>query len=326
MTTFLNPIRFTLAIALCFATAQSAMSQAFPSRPLTVFVPAPVGSGADVTARLVARAVEKRIGKPVVVETVTGANGVIGTQRMLSQGRPDGHTVLFGMSQIATINRVVYKNLGYDADKLKPVTRIGEIACLWITHKDTPFNTFEEWIEAGRKSPGKYTISILGPASLARLASERLMLSTGARFTLVPYASANAIPDFLAGRVDVRFEPTNTAPQVLASGRAKVLAYSAGTRSSQYPDVPTANERVPGNVATTWYAVWTNDGTPEPIVAELTKLFNDAVNDPEVQEALRKQAINPIAKGPQELADATRKELAELVDLVKKNPQIVATD
>jgi tripartite-type tricarboxylate transporter receptor subunit TctC len=63
------------------AMSRIAQAQTYPSRPITMIVPAPAGGPTDVTGRLVAERMRALLGQPVIIENVSGADGSIGTGR-----------------------------------------------------------------------------------------------------------------------------------------------------------------------------------------------------------------------------------------------------
>ncbi|HEX9433942.1 MAG TPA: tripartite tricarboxylate transporter substrate-binding protein, partial [Burkholderiales bacterium] len=78
-------MRFIWALLLIGA----AHAQQYPTQPIRMIVPFPVGGGADIAARVVALHIGTELGQPVVVENYGGAGGTIGTSRA-AQAAPDG--------------------------------------------------------------------------------------------------------------------------------------------------------------------------------------------------------------------------------------------
>src|SRR5258708_29219262 len=72
-----------------------ARAQTYPSRPITIVVPAPPGGPGDTVARVVAGPMRASVGQPIIIENVGGANGTIGTARV-ARAAPDGHTLILG--------------------------------------------------------------------------------------------------------------------------------------------------------------------------------------------------------------------------------------
>ena len=74
----------TLALLPLPALAQGSN----PDWPIRFIVPSAVGSNADVTGRLYATRISRRLRQPVVVENRSGAKGAIGTEAVI-RARPE---------------------------------------------------------------------------------------------------------------------------------------------------------------------------------------------------------------------------------------------
>ena len=98
--------------SLALATAPAAAQSNYPNRPINMIVPLAPGGSTDALGRIMAQAMSKNLGQPVVVENVSGAAGTIGVTRAV-RSPPDGYTVLWGMWGTNVANGAIY-NLGFD--------------------------------------------------------------------------------------------------------------------------------------------------------------------------------------------------------------------
>jgi tripartite-type tricarboxylate transporter receptor subunit TctC len=113
----LHPALLALAL-LCAAPA--AADEAYPSRPIRIFVGFAAGGGTDVMARIVAPRMSERLGQPVIIENRAGAGGNLATE-VVAKSAADGYTLLMGTIAALAINPSLYKNLPFDPQKdLKP--------------------------------------------------------------------------------------------------------------------------------------------------------------------------------------------------------------
>src|SRR5437868_7335807 len=106
----------TLALTAALMVAPSlASAQSYPSRPITIIVPAPAGGGIDLIARIVGEKLSIKLGQPFIVDNRPGASNNLGTA-MLAHAKPDGYTIgIVGGSH--NINKFLFKNLGWDPEK-----------------------------------------------------------------------------------------------------------------------------------------------------------------------------------------------------------------
>jgi len=110
-----------------------AHAQTYPSRPITIVVPAPAGEPGDTLARLLAEPMRASLGQPVIIENVGGANGTIGTARV-ARAAPDGYTLILGNwnSQMAAS---AFYPVQYDVVKdFEPISLVS-ISRLWLVAK-----------------------------------------------------------------------------------------------------------------------------------------------------------------------------------------------
>lgn len=66
-----------LALAAAGLLPATASAQQFPTKPVRIITPFPVGGGPDGVARLVADKLSRAWGQPVIVENRPGGNGFI---------------------------------------------------------------------------------------------------------------------------------------------------------------------------------------------------------------------------------------------------------
>ena len=297
-------------VAVALATAAigvplAAFSQArYPSRPVTLVLPAGAGTGVDIIGRLGAQKLSEVLGQPVVVDNVVGASGVIGVQKV-ARAKPDGYTLLFAFNQTMTMNPHVVAKLPYDPQKdLAPVSRFAASPFVWMVNSQVPVNTFAELVAHAKSHPGKLAMGVTGFASAAYLGSQLLAYQTGAEVMPVNYAG-NFSADLLSNVVQLSMSPAAQVPALLGSGKVRALAQTGMRRAEGMPEVPTVNETVPGFVIDGWYAVWAPAGTPKEVVEALTRAWRSVASLPEVKERLA--AVSAIAVG------STAEELTELV-------------
>jgi tripartite-type tricarboxylate transporter receptor subunit TctC len=101
-----------------------ATAQAYPTRPITMIVPFPAGGGTDVNGRVVADRMSGSLGRPIIIENISGADGSIGTGRA-ARARPDGYTIVDGQTSTLVLNGAMY-SLQYDVlNDFAPISPLG---------------------------------------------------------------------------------------------------------------------------------------------------------------------------------------------------------
>jgi tripartite-type tricarboxylate transporter receptor subunit TctC len=308
-------------IAGAVLTERTFSQSAWPDHTVKFIVPAGAGTGIDVIARLLADQLSRQLGQPFVVENVTGAAGIVGTERAL-RAPPDGYTYLVGFNQIMSINPHLYAKLPYDPVRgVAPVSLVAKGGgYVLIAGPTAPFNTFDEFIRYARAHPGELAYGSSGTGSIAHLGMELLKQRAGIDLLHVPYRTGSDVTnDLISGRIHVRLETVNSAVPLVRGGRIKALAVSTASRKRLLPDVPTFSEQLPGfSEIAGWNAVWAPANTPAAIVERMARELAAALRDPKVIQRISDLGTEAQASTPAELAQLTEKDFALWGNLIKQ--------
>jgi tripartite-type tricarboxylate transporter receptor subunit TctC len=311
-------IRTLLAAWLAgLAFAGPAAAQGFPSRNIKFIVPFQAGSATDALARIVGEHASRTLGRPVVIENMAGASGVVAAQNV-ARAEPDGHTVLISTNTTHGANQSLLKTVPYDAvNGFEHVTKLGTITLALIANPSVPANDVKELIAYAKSNPGKLTFG--SGSSSSRIAGEMLKSLGGIDIVHVPYRSnPQAITDILGGQIALFFaDISTTLPQVKA-GKVKGFAVSTAQRSKLAPELPTMAEAgVPGYDLAAWFAAFVPAKTPKPIVDKLREALVSAVNDPATQERLLGAGIEPETSTSEDLKAFVGAEIKKWGEIVK---------
>ena len=314
--------RISFIVLIAFATllgAGIASGQAYPNKPIKLFVGFPPGGGSDALARLLGAALPDKLGQQVLVDNKPGANTIVATEYVKSQPA-DGYTLLF-VSASFSINPSLYK-LTYDIEKdFAPVTIVAIVPLLLITHNSVPVKTVQDLIAMARAQPGKLNYASFGIGSAAHLAGEMMLSMTGTDMLHVPYkGSAPAIADVMGGRVTMMMPGIGSAINLAKEGKLKALAVSTAKRATGAPDIPTiAESGIPGFDVATWESIQAPAGTPPDAVARLNTAIREVVAGNELRQKMFNLGFEPDAmKSPSETAQFIRAERQKWAKLVKE--------
>lgn len=299
--------RRTLLSLAALAPLSGLAQPAFPRKPVKIIVNFAVGGPLDVMARVLGENLSARIGQPVIVENVTGANGNIGATALV-RAEPDGHTLLFTAENAITVSPHVYGNLGYDplADMV-PLRLVGAFEQVLTVPASSDIRSVADFVR--RAKDGKLSYASAGNGSPGHLAFLSFAGRAGIRGTHVPYrGNAPAVNDLLAGHVDAAFVVIGGVRPHLQAGKLRALAVSGKDRSPELPDVPTLEQAgFPGFSLSYGYVVTAPKGTPAAVTAFWQDQLKQSLADPGVAERFR-QLDTRMINGD---AGAARKWLAE---------------
>ena len=297
----------------------AAAQTAYPERPVRVVSPFPAGTGADISARIVAQKLGELWARPVIVENAPGAAGSLGAERV-AKSAPDGYTLLFSGDAAMTTNVTIYPKLAYDPVRdFAPIMNVVETPNILVVHLSLPVKNVKELIALAKSRPGEVTYASSGAGTSQHLAGALLASRAGVDLTHVPFKDgAQAMADVIGGRVTTIFgNSLFTLPQVRA-GKLRAIAVSSLKRVPVAPELPTiAESGYPDFQAVAWFGLLAPAGTPAAI---LTKLQQDAarvIAMPEVRNKFTENGGIVIGNSPAEFAAQIKAEITAKGNLVR---------
>jgi tripartite-type tricarboxylate transporter receptor subunit TctC len=302
-----------------FLWAAVSMAQTYPAKAVTWIVPFPPGGGTDISARTVATKLTDKWKQSVVIENRSGAAGILGADAV-AKARPDGYTLLIVNVGITSINPALYAKLPYNPDTaFTPVSLICELPFVLMASPSFPPNSVKELVAYAKANPEKVTFASSGQGGSPHLTAEIFQLATGTKMTHVPYkGGGQAMPDLMAGHVNLLFASVLESSGHIKSGKLKGLAVTHAKRSPALPDVPTLAEAgVKDAESGSWIALLAPAGTPAAIVARVGADLKEAVEAPEVKEKLIAQGAVPQASTPAELQALINADLARYGRIIR---------
>lgn len=291
----------------------------YPTRPITVIVPFAAGGGSDVQARLIAKVLAERLGKPVVIDNRPGAGGSIGTA-LAARAKPDGHTLLFGSITTFVVEPVIRKDLGYNVLRdFEAITVATTSAAVLVVSAAFPARTVNDLLEMARKRPGELTYASVGPGSTSHLFTEAFKSAAKVDILHVPYKGEGpAMADLIGGQVSMMFSSVPAALSHIKAGKLRALAVRSSKRNPSLSGVPALREvGVTGVEIEAWWGFVAPAKTPVDIVARLNKELVAVLNSAQLVEALEKQGVSVAAGSPSEFDEQVRSETEAISNLVK---------
>lgn len=275
---------FLAAAMALFLGPGGALAQAFPTKPVRIIVPYSTGTATDTMARLFARRLSEKWGQQAVVENVTGANGMIGTD-MVAKAPKDGYTLALIAANHA-VSTHLFPNVPYDPVKdFAPIGIIGEVPFVLAVHPSVPAQTATELVERARQNPGKLNYASAGNGSPGHLAGELLKSMAKVDIVHVPYKGlAPSMTDLLGGQVQFSFAASSAMLPHVRNGKLRALGITSLKRSGAAPDLLTLDEQgFKGFEVVSWVGFIAPAGTPSAIVGKINADVAAILSEPEVQ-------------------------------------------
>ncbi|MBS7806706.1 tripartite tricarboxylate transporter substrate binding protein [Variovorax sp. PCZ-1] len=311
-------------VAIAAALPIFSAAQNFPSQPIRLIAPFPPGGSVDITSRMIAEPLGKRLGVQVLVDNRSGASGNIGMEAV-AKAKPDGYTIALNTVSLAS-NPSFFANMPFDT--LKDFTPLGMVATsqhVLLANKNLPASNVRELIALAKSKPGKLNYASAGGGSTFHLSAELFKDLSGTFITHVPYRGGGpALQDTIAGQVEMSFPVLSAALQHARAGTVKALAVTGTKRSPLLPDVPTMAEAGLKDYAfTTWFYVFGPANMPRDVVQRINTALNEVVNSPEMRERFSREGFEAFATTPEGAGQFVAGEIKRWNTLIKaKNIKI----
>lgn len=308
------------AMALAVTAPAGVQAQAdYPSRDITLVLPFGPGGIADITSRVVADALGKKLGRQIVILNQPGAGGATAARAALN-AEADGYTLAL-LSNGTAISVPLFKNLQFDPVKdFTPVSSLAYFDFVFVTKAGGKFKTLKDVLEAAKANPGGLNVGTINVGSSQNLAAELFKSTSGIDFTIVPYkATPDLLVALLGDELDVIVDSQTALKAALTQGQATAVASSGPSRSKLLPDVATAQEQgVAGFDVTSWNGVFAPAGTPEGVVKKLNAALVEVLADPAIQKRFADLGVEARSSTPQEIGDRLKSDITKWSAVIEK--------
>ncbi|GAA5236751.1 tripartite tricarboxylate transporter substrate binding protein [Verticiella sediminum] len=289
-----------LALGLAASLPQAhAAGTDYPERPLSIIVPNPPGSATDTLARMVAEALNRAWGQPVVVENKPGAQGVIGVQTM-KRAPADGYTLIISFSGLNSSNPWLQAQPAYHyKDDFTHIAPLVRAPSLLLVNVDSPYHSVDDLLH-DTVSGNRHLTYGYGQATSQVMGSAYVHAADIAGAVGIPYrGQPQALTDLVGRQFDFMFADLSVAKPFVDAGKLRALAVSTGERVTLAPDVPTLDELgVRGYDLAAWVGLSGPAGMPPAIVTKISEVVRAAFRAEDVQARIRQLGFTSLDADP----------------------------
>jgi len=279
-----KPTTLTLVAACALAFSASALAD-YPERPITLIVPYAPGGSVDAFARVIAPEMEAKLGKPIVVDNVAGAGGMIGVSKAV-RAQPDGYTLLLGIVSDVVLAPLTESSARYTYRDLTPIAPLGTSGLGIVANPALKIDSLSSMIAYAKKNPGKLSYGATGAGSLPALAMEDVKRRAGIDIEFIPYSSASKIAlDVMGGHLDLAVSGLPALLDPIKSGRLTGVGVLSKDRDLGNPNMVATRDtpELKGVDFFFWTGLFAPKGASAPIVAKLNAVFAEVLNDAKVK-------------------------------------------
>jgi len=308
----------TMLLAIAPAAAQP---DSYPNKPITIVVGYPPGGSADLTGRTLAAELARKLGVTVVIENVGGAAGAIGAQKV-AHAAPDGYTLLVGSGNEIAINRLVSPSVKYDIKDFTPIGLIASQPLVLVTSPKSGVRNVDQFLNAVKSSPGKYSYGSSGVGTALHLAGEMVKDQAGLFMTHIPYRGVAPLTnDLIGNNIEFGVFVLSSALPHIRSGKLVPLGTTELKRSSVTPDIPALAEhpKLKGVNIGTWWVLMGPAQLPPAVEVRLKKALSESLQTPELRKKMEdaSSTIAPLNVDMPKFLSAEVAKYKKIVDFAK---------
>ena len=298
---------------LLLSVGQSAAQPAYPNRPIQIIVPFAPGGSIDITFRVIAPSLSKRLGQQILVVNKAGGGATIGMNEV-AKAAADGYTL--GAASFAfAANKVVLESLPYDPEKdFAPITMVSRSPMLMLVHPGSPAKTVQEFIDWVKSKPGELNYGSVGVGSSGHLMTELFLKRAGLKMTHVPFTSG-PLPPLSRNETQLQFGPIPSSLPWAKDGRLRAIGVTSLDADPTVPDLPPVSRTLKNFEAFEWPGLVAPAGTPRAVIDRLQQEIVAVLAEPEIRRKLADLGSQPVGGKPEEFAAFIKKEIATWAEI-----------
>ena len=276
----------------------------------------------DSTARLVALALAKTIGQPVIVENRPGASQKIGIRDLLHSPK-DGYTIAIVSPAAMTINPLIDRAIGYDP--LKDFTFLTEAASMYyvlVANPSLPVKSVPELVAYVKSHPDKIAYGTGGIGTFSQFATQGVLQKLGITVLPVNYkGDGPALMGLIGDQVQLMVAGTVVVKPFIDSGKLVPLAIAGPERVAELPNVPTYKQTgiqaLENFTSPTWQGFVAAANIPPEAAKKLHDALIKALQLPEVRKSFDAAGYHVVGSTPTEFATMVRTSLEDNAEIIK---------
>jgi len=299
MTQLLAACAVAMVALISTANAQGSSSQGFPNKTIRIIVPFTPGGSNDVVAREIATGLQARFNQTAIVENKPGGGGTI-AYSFVAKSPPDGHLMMIAPASFTMGPHLSRIPLYHPVTDFAPINQVADVPFVMVVPAGLPVKTVKEFIDLAKSAPNKLTFGSVGVGTPQHLGGELFKMHAGVDLIHVPFRGATAaIPDLLAGRIDMFIGAINSLLPLIQEGKLRAIAATGSKRVASLPDIPTMSEAAfPGFEVGSAVGVVAPAGTPPNIVETLNREIAGIIATPGFHQRMAAIGVDVLGSTP----------------------------
>ncbi len=264
-----------LIVAFAFSLPPSAMGQAYPDKPITIYCSYAAGATTDLSTRALAEQVEKMFGVPVVVENKPGGTSTV-CAGLLASKKPDGYTLGVISTGALTLMPHMVKPSYNPLKDFTPIMQYSRFLGGLTVLSESPIKTIDDFVAYAKAHPG-LSYGSPGMYSQQHLAVELFGQCKGLKLKHVPFkGGAESNTALLGKHLDFNAGSGQHIRYVKQGVFRVLMIYNSNKRDPNFADIPTQEEIGCPDYPANGMMLTGPKGMPEAMVKKLEEAFKKA--------------------------------------------------
>jgi putative tricarboxylic transport membrane protein len=309
-------VKLLISMLSLLAAAGVSAQAPYPRERVTLVTHSSPGGGTDLFLRELTTYLTPLMKTDFAVENIRGGSGATAVAHVAA-GKPDG-SIFYGTTPTYIQTTLLSKpKVGYDG--LDPIAIVFLDPEVIYTRSESPYKTLADVINFAKANPGKSRWGASNPASLERIALERLARSTGAKAAIVSHeGGGDQMIGVLNGTYDIGIGEIQELRAQLDAGKVRLLAVLNEKRLDGLPDLATAKEQGFNVVVTKFRGIAAPKGVPDDIAKAWEDALRKALDTPAYKAAYAKENLTPVLMGREQARRFTTQFALETAESLKE--------
>lgn len=282
-------VALTAIISLAFFNPGLSWGKGYPAKEVSLYVGAPPGGTLDISGRVIAKVLSKMWGQQVLIVNKPGGTQTVSFSYVMNM-KPDGYSLAYILQPYLIMKKLEEPSLPYTPENFTWLGAIARSTLVLTVRGDSPWKTYEDFIDYSVKTGGKIVFGNDGAGGLQHLFVNQFAEKAGIKnFTQVPFQGGGPmVQALLGGHVQAIAPSTGPTASYIKSKDVRYLVFFGQKRDPSYPDVPTIKEKGMEHYGGSQAMFAGPKGLPKEISGKIAQSIKEAMNSQEVKDIFTK--------------------------------------
>lgn len=310
MTDAIGRISCLAALFVVLGAWPAAAQTKYPVPQVSLVTHSSPGGGSDVFLRELSKHLTPAMGVTFTVDNVRGGSGATAVAKV-AKAPPNGSMLYATTPTYIQTSLLAKPAIGYDG--LDPIVIVFLDPEVIYTRTESPFKSLADVVAYAKTNPGKAKWGAANPASLERIALERMKRAAGVQAAVVSHeGGGDLMINVLNGTLDIGIGEIQELRAQREAGKVRLLGVLTEKRLPDFPDLATAREQGVDVVVTKFRGLAGPKGIPDEVAAQWEEAIRKVLESPAYKAEYSKESLVPLVLGRKEARAFTERFAADV--------------